>query len=118
MSIMTTEINKITNELRCYIELSLFDSFTGKSFSKDFLDGKGRDRVTACEETLKLLNGAEGASLMMSKDEIKSNLNDIYNLFKAGNSECRAQGVTPSSMNVEAEEGFKAALDFIEHMEG
>ena len=109
------DMNKVTSELQCYIDLSLFDSFTGESFSKDFLDGKDRDRVTACEEALKLLNGADEASLAMPKDEIRSNLNDIYDLFKKGNEECRAHGTVPNDMNAEAEEGFKAALDILDN---
>lgn len=107
--------DKIINELRCYIDLSLFDSFTGESFSKDLLDGKDKDRVTACEEAVKLLEGADEASLMMSKDEIRSNLNDIYNLFKKGNEEYREHGNVPNVLNVGAEEGFKATLDILDN---
>ena len=107
------DMNKVTSELQCYIDLSLFDPFTGESFSKDFLDGKDRDRVTACEEALKLLDGADETSLVMPKDEIKNNLNDIYDFFKKINEECRTHGIIPNEMNVEAEEGFKAALDIL-----
>ena len=107
------DMNKVTSNLQCYIALSLFDPFTGESFSKDFLTGKDRDRVTTCEEALKLLDGADETSLAMLKDEIKSNLNDIYNFFKKVNEECRTHGIIPNEMNVEAEEGFKAALDIL-----
>ena len=110
------DMNKVTNELQCYIALSLFDPFTGESFSKDFLTGKDRDHVTACEEALRLLNGVDETSLAMLKDEIKSNLNDIYDFFKKANEECRTRSIIPNEMNVEAEEGFKAALDILEQI--
>jgi hypothetical protein len=108
------DMNKVTSALQCYIDLSLFDPFTGESFDKDFLDGRDKDRVTACEEALKLLEGADEASLAMPKDEIRNNLEDIYNLFKKENEEDRAHGTVPNELNAGAEEGFKAALDFID----
>ena len=108
------DMNKVTSALQCYIDLSLFDSFTGDSFDKDFLDGKDKDRVTACEEAIKLLEGADEASLAMPKNEIRNNLEDIYRLFKKENEKCRAHGTVPDKMNTEAEECFKTALDFID----
>lgn len=107
------ELNGITSELQCYVDLSLFDSFTGESFSKDFLTGDDKNRVTACEEAIKLLNGADEASLAMLKDVITKYLTDIRDLFKECNEKCEADHIPCNQMNLDAQKGFEAALALI-----
>ena len=111
------ELSRITSELQCYVDLSLFDSFTGESFSKDFLTGDDKNRVTACEEAIKLLNGADEASLAMPKDVITKYLTDIRDLFKECNEKCEADHIPSNQMNLDAQKGFEAALALISDSE-
>lgn len=101
----------------CFIELSLFDCFTGETFSKDCLEKTERDKVTACEEMLKLLDGAPEEDLLMTVEEIKSNLTAVYEGFKQCNEDCTAHGYTPMKDNLDGEQAFKEAVAFLENME-
>lgn len=71
------ELNRIENELQCYVDLSLFDANTGETFSKESLPKEDRDIVTACEEAIKFLNGVHEDDLAMPKDEMRKNIESI-----------------------------------------
>lgn len=71
------KLNRIESELRCYVDLSLFDANTGETFGKEYLSGKDREYVTACEEAIRFLNGIIEDDLAMPMEEIRKNIENI-----------------------------------------
>lgn len=77
------DINRLSSNLQCFIDLSLFDSNTGESFSKDCLDKDARKQVTACEKALALILGEKDTVDEMSFAECAEILKGLQKDFSA-----------------------------------
>ena len=77
------DINRLSSNLQCFIDLSLFDSNTGESFSKDCLDKDARKQVTACEKALALISGKKDTVSEMSFAECAEILKGLQKDFSA-----------------------------------
>lgn len=77
------DINRLADNLQCFIDLSLFDSNTGESFSKDCLDKDARKQVTACEKALALILGKKDTVSEMSFAECAEILKGLQKDFSA-----------------------------------
>lgn len=105
----------VRSSLQCYIDLSLFDSFTGETITKDFLPEEEKNKITACEEMLKYMDGS--SELLMPKEKIRAVLSEIHKRFKQCNDECRAKGLIPLDLNLYGEEGFQEAIEILDEAE-
>ncbi len=84
------DANRLLGNLQCFIDLSLFDSNTGESFSKDCLDKDARKQVTACEKALALVLGEKDTVDEMSFTECAEILRGLQKDFSAHVSELKA----------------------------
>jgi hypothetical protein len=109
--------DEIRANLRCFIELSCFDAFTGEEFDKSRLEPAHQKEVTACEEAIRFLDGASLDDLQMSKGDIITTLKQLADDFENGIAEAEAHGVDKSLErgNITA---FRAMAEIIEQYLG
>lgn len=105
----------VRSSLQCYIDLSLFDPFTGETIKKDFLPEEEKSKITACEEMLKYMDGS--SELLMPKEKIRAVLSEIHKGFKQCNDECRTKGHIPTDLNLYSEVGFQGAIEILDEAE-
>ncbi len=113
--------DRIESELQCYVDLSLFDANTGETFSKEFLSDEDKDRVTACEEAIKFLNGVHEDDLAMPKGEIRENITSICDMCRENFERLKAADYEVDSTvfknNQDTLNAFEAMLDIIDNPE-
>ncbi|MBR0540600.1 MAG: hypothetical protein IJK26_00115 [Clostridia bacterium] len=111
----------VKDYLQTYVDLATTDPFTGETFSKDLLNKIDTNRVTVCEEAIKMLDGEPESNLVMSKDEIAEYVSNACELFEKGRDEMIKSGsdMTTNSavMQEKTIEAFNSVLDYIDSHE-
>ena len=125
---MNDTINKdsIIAELQCYVDLSLFDAFTGEVLVKQQLSEKNREVCTACEEAIKYISGASEGELDMPIEDISAIIGGITKgletsiaeretfMNELGKEESHKVGLDRTNdEEIQTLKCFKAALDIL-----
>ena len=103
----------IIMNLQCFIALAQFDPFTGETAL--YTDAETEQEITACEESIKFLNGVPEEQLLMARQDISAVLVKIQKSFTEHISALSGLGVQEGVIDLDRsqEEAFKCMNELL-----